>query len=107
MLERLKSLSSKQTGIKKYQTTFFLPTLLKKAKTCQTAFSQATSLYRTQRRQFGIKNANLATPGTTQECWCAAISKETSSYELTIFCVCVYLSVLFANYNITNEWPMS
>jgi len=30
-----------------------------------------------------------------------------NSYDLTIFCVCVYLYVLFANYNIANEWPTS
>jgi len=42
--EKAKSLSSKQRSLKKKQTTFFLPTLLKKASICQTAFSQAKSL---------------------------------------------------------------
>jgi len=67
----------------------------------QIALSKAESL------QFGIKSAKLATPGTTLGCWCAATSNEKSSYDLTIFYVCVYLFVLFANYNIQKEWPTS
>jgi len=70
-------------------------------------FSGQIALNKAERLQFGIKNANLATPGTKFGSWCAAMSNEKSSYDLTTLCVCVYLSVLFANYNITNEWPTS
>ena len=71
-------------------------------------FSSQIALNKAERLPFGIKNANLATPGTKfGSCWCAAMSNEKSSCDLTVFCVCVYLSVLFANYNITNEWPTS
>ena len=68
-------------------------------------FSSQIALNKAESLQFGIKNANLATSGKKIGSWCAAISNEKSSYVLTIFCVCVYMSVLFANYNITNEWP--
>jgi len=44
----------------------------------------------------------MPTSGTTLGCWCAALSNEKSSYDLTICCVCVCLSPLFANYNISN-----
>ena len=48
-----------------------------------------------------------STPGATLGCWCAASSNKKSSYDLTIFCVCIYLSVFFTNYNIKHEWPTS
>jgi len=68
-------------------------------------FSSQIALNKAESLQFRVTNVNLATPGTTLGSRCAVISNEKSSYDLTIFCDCVYLSVLFANYNITNEWP--
>jgi len=65
--EKAKSVSSRQTGFKKIPNNFFfLPTLLKNPKQ---HFLKPESL------KFGIKLANLATPGTTLGCWCAALSK--------------------------------
>ena len=68
----------------------------------QIAWNKAENL------QFGIKNANLATPSLVQRYGAGAQQFPTKNFQQkTIFYVCVCLSVLFANYNITNEWPTS
>jgi len=47
-------------------------------------FSSQIALNKAENLQFGMKNANLATPGTKFESWCAAISNEKSSCDLML-----------------------
>jgi len=105
--EKTKSLSARFK--KKFkQNNFFSANTTKKSQNMSNSkCSSQIALNKSESQQFHIKNANLATPGTTLGCWCATISNEKSSYDPMIFCVCVYLSVLFANYCITGERPTS
>jgi len=54
--------------------------------TCQITLN--ITLNKAEYLEFGINNANVA----------------TSSYDVAIIYIYVYLSVLLAKYNITNEW---
>ena len=71
-------------------------------------FSSQIALNKAESLQFGIIKMPIwqhlvqnKGPGAQQ------FPTKKEAYDLTIFCVYVYLSVLFANYDITNEWPTS
>jgi len=68
--EKTKSLSLKQTGFKKIPNDSFPANTNKKSKNMQNSnFSSKLALNKADSLQFGIKNANLATPGKKFASW--------------------------------------